>query len=70
MARMELVHNTDRKFGSQKEYLRIRLDDGRYLLFTESQVKQALQRAEANPEDCLELDDALSKDFWRSLFNL
>ena len=66
----ELVRNKDRKFGAASEYLRVRLPSGGFLLFTEEQVADARARAEANPEDCLEVQAVTGKDFWRTLLGL
>ncbi len=67
---LELVRNKDRKFGADPEFLRLKLADGGFLLFTEEQVADAKARAEANPEDCLDVRDVVSNDFWRSILGL
>jgi hypothetical protein len=66
MAQLEIVKNKDRKFGADTEYLRLTLDNDEVLLFTEEQIKLARQRAKVNPEDCIEVQDAVDNDFWRA----
>jgi len=66
MAQLEVVKNKDRKFGADEEYLRLTLDNGEVLLFTEEQVEVARRRAEDNPEDCIEIPDVIENDFWRA----
>ncbi len=67
MANLEVVKNKDRKFGADTEYLRITLDSGEVLLFTEEQIETARQRAKDNPEDCVEVQDVVENDFWKAL---
>lgn len=52
---VQKVVNKDRKFGAASEYnhLRVQLEDKTelHLLFTDSEIQRALDRAKKNPED-------------------
>ena len=47
----ERVTNKARKFGSTTHYFPAETTDGQPLLFTESQINEAMYRAKTNPED-------------------
>lgn len=57
MGRIVTVVNTRRKFGANKKYALVKVQDeqGRegYLLFTRHQLKVAQDRARKNPEDVM-----------------
>jgi len=59
MGDLQKVDNKDRKFGSNSEYYYIRVqrenNDEVALLFTEHEIKVALDRAEKNTEDLPEV---------------
>ena len=61
------VDNKDRKFGANKEYYAIWVEDcnkkERCLLFTKHQLAAARHRAAKNPEDLPK------KGFWANLFD-
>ena len=63
---MNLVQNTERKFGSADAYYHVRVQFAgnveKHMLLTEDEVTDAVERAEANAEDLLKpsgLQDAL-----------
>lgn len=63
---MNLVQNTERKFGSADAYYHVRVQFAgnveKHMLLTEDEVTDAVERAEANEEDLLQpsgLQDAL-----------
>jgi hypothetical protein len=63
---MNLVQNTERKFGSANAYYHVRVqlpgNVEKHMLMTEAEVDDAIERAEANAEDLLKpsgLQDAL-----------
>lgn len=71
----ERVHNSNRRFGAATEYLPAYLIQygraARPLLFTPDQIRDAAERADANPEDCgvLEMSarpaaDLRPEDLW------
>lgn len=54
---LQLVLNTERRFGSASEYLFVRLQwplgEEESFLFTEAELMRAARRASKNPEDLL-----------------
>jgi hypothetical protein len=64
------VKNLDRKFGEVGEdegYVRVIPEKGKPALFTPSEWRKAQERADKNPEDILDQDDALF--WWQEIFN-
>jgi len=61
----ELVENAEHKFGEAKEYYPVKIyeEDGetKWAMFTESDIEQAIIRANKNRED-------IPKSLWQSLF--
>jgi len=64
----EKVKNEERKFGEANEYYPVRIeysnDNIQNALFTESELKIAIERAGKNPEDIPD------KTIWESLVNI
>lgn len=54
--RLITVDNKDRKFGEALNYIAVQIEDAdgtneRCILFTDSEIKKAEERAKRNPED-------------------
>jgi hypothetical protein len=61
----EVVNNTERKFGEALEYFPVEVEnkDGQtvWAMFTENEIKNAIERAEKNKED-------IPKSLWEKIF--